>query len=256
MISIFIAIATSMLTLIKYRCSMINLFLETCPNLYENTIKYFILTSITELFDVFFSTWLFIIYHIMYYFTCYHIISFMSLGLYKKEYKNLKCFFINSVYLWITSIYVFLKILLPMTFLFFFQFEQQANYKYFKLYFEPKLDTYLNFTINIYIQSYLIFQIILILIFLINYTKTMFFIPKFRKTIYIGALIIATLITPPEIWSQIIVFLFLILSIEIYTIGNTFNINLNLIKKNKNRGKTEKIILLNRLNRGSIPLLP
>ncbi len=245
-ISIFIAIATSMLTLMRYRYYVINLFLETCPNLYGNTIKYFILTSVTELFDVFFNTWLFIMYHIMCYFTCYHIISFMSLGLYKEEYENLKYFFMSSVYLWITSIYIFLKILLPMTFLFFFQFEQQSNYKHFKLYFEPKLDTYLNFTINIYIQCYLIFQIILILVFLINYTRAVCFIPKFRRTIYIGVLIIATLITPPEIWSQIIIFLFLILTVEIYAIGNIFSINLNLIK---NKGETKKIIPLGRLER-------
>lgn len=234
-IFIFITLVTSMLTLIKYRYYLINLILETCPELQRNTTKYFILTSITELFDVFFNTWLLIIGHILFYFTCYHIISFMSWGLYKKEYNDFKCFFVNSFYLCIASIFVFLQEVLPLTYIFFFEFKQKSDCKHFKLYFEPKLDTYLNFTINIYIQCCFIFQLMLIMIFLINYTKTTNYITKFRKTIYISTLITATVITPPDIWSQLTLFLLLIMFFEIYLVKITFNNNLKLIKEYKQK---------------------
>ena len=233
LIFIFVAITTSMLTLIKYKYYLINLILETCPPLHETTTKYFILTSITELFDVFFNTSLFITYHITYYFTCYHVICFMSLGLYKKEYISLRHLFINSLYLWVACVYLFLQTILPLASIFFLEFKQKSNCDHLKLYLEPKLDTYLNFTISIYMQCCLIFQLILIFIFLTNYTKTINFIIKFKKTVYIGILITATIITPPDIWCQITVFLFLTLSIEIYLMKKEFNKNLFLIKKLK-----------------------
>lgn len=229
--SIFIAITTSMLTLIKYRYYMIHFLLEASPELNEGPTKYFILTSITELFDVFFNAWLFVTSHILYYFTHYHIISFMSLGLYKREYNNLKRFFMSSFYIWIASVYLFLKVWLPLTYLFFFEFGQKSDCKHFNLYLEPKLDTYLNFTVNIYIHCYLIFQLILVLVFLINYTKTIYFITRFKKTLYISTLMIATIVTPPEVWSQITVFFFLTLSIEVCSIRNLFNNNLRVMKR-------------------------
>ena len=157
----------------------------------------------------------------------------MSLGLYKKEYISLRHLFINSLYLWVACVYLFLQTILPLASIFFLEFKQKSNCDHLKLYLEPKLDTYLNFTISIYMQCCLIFQLILIFIFLTNYTKTINFIIKFKKTVYIGILITATIITPPDIWCQITVFLFLTLSIEIYLMKKEFNKNLFLIKKLK-----------------------
>jgi sec-independent protein translocase protein TatC len=225
-VCVLIASFASILTSIKYRYYIIYLLLDTYPKLKESSTKYFILTSVTELFDVFLNTWLFITSYVLYYFMYYHIVSFMSLGLYRKEYENLKKLFVFSLFLWLVSTNLFLRILLPLTYEFFFEFRKESDCKNFKLYLEPKLDTYIDFTLNIYLQSYVTFQLFSVFVFLFEYAKTKEFVAKFKKIIYIKTLIIATIITPPDIWSQITLYAFLIISIETYLLIDIFGNNL------------------------------
>ena len=186
------------------------------PKALTDSLNYFILTSITELFNVFFSMSFFLVKHVLYYFIYYHVVSFLALGLYEREYTYLKYFFIASLFLWILSTSIFWSILLPITYDFFFNFQHKST-ETLNVFFEPKMDEYLNFLLSIYSQSYTCFQFLLIVIIFLEYTNTSLIVMKsLKKLIYIFILLIATIITPPEILNQLVIFLFLVLSIEAY----------------------------------------
>lgn len=210
---ILIVFFSFMLTMIVYKYYIIHFFLWINPKIIISSLNYLILTSITEFFDVFFELCFSFTKYIIYYYTYYHIISFLALGLYKKEYRYLKEFFTISVSLCVISTSMFLKIFLPITYDFFFSFQ----YYVFNVYFEPKMNEYFNFVLNLYSQSYACFQFLLLLVFFFKYTEIdNSFIKKFKKFIYIILLMAATIMTPPDIFSQIGVFIFLLLSMEFY----------------------------------------
>jgi len=186
------------------------------PNALTNSLNYFIITSITELFNVFFNISLFIIKYILYYFVYYHIVSFLALGLYEKEYKYLKKLFMMSLFLWTLSTSLFLSFFLPLTYDFFFDFQQRST-ETLNLFFEPKIEEYFSFILSIYSQSYMGFQLLLIFAIFFEYAKTdLTIIKNLKKFIYIFILLVATLITPPDILSQILFFTFFVVSLEIH----------------------------------------
>lgn len=215
-ICILIVFFTFIPILFIYKFYIIHFLLWINPNALTNSLNYFILTSITELFNVFFSISLFIIKYILCYFIYYHLVSFLALGLYEKEYKYLKDFFRMSVFLWVLSTSMFLSVFLPFTYDFFFDFQQKST-ETLNLFFEPKIEDYFNFILSLYSQSYLGFQLLLIFAAYFEHTKTnITLIKNLKKFIYIFILLIATIITPPDIISQILFFLFLVVSIEIH----------------------------------------
>lgn len=222
-ICILIVFFSFMLTMIVYKYYIIHFFLWINPKIIISSLNYLILTSVTEFFDVFFELCFSFTKYIIYYYIYYHIVSFLALGLYKREYKYLKGFFMISLFLCIFSTSMFLKFFLPITYDFFFNFQCYV----FNVYFEPKMDEYFNFVLSLYYQSYACFQFLLLWIFSFKYTKTEnSFIKKFKKFIYIILLIAATILTPPDVFSQIGVFLFLTLSIELYVFSRLLYKNL------------------------------
>lgn len=215
-ICILIVFFTFIPTLFVYKFYIIHFFLWINPKALTNSLNYFILTSITELFNVFYFISLFIIKYILYYFVYYHTVSFLALGLYEKEYKYLKDFFSMSVFLWALSTSLFLSLFLPLTYDFFFNFQQKST-ETLNLFFEPKIEEYFCFILNLYSQSYIGFQLLLIFAVFFEHTKTnLTLIKNLKKFIYVFILLIATIITPPDILSQILFFIFFVVSIEIH----------------------------------------
>lgn len=212
--------------IIAYKFYIIHLVLWM--NSTANSLNYFILTSITELFSVFFNMSSFLVKYMLYYYIYYHVVSFLALGLYHKEYKYLKKIFITSLFLWILSTSIFWNMLLPMTYDFFFNFQHRST-ETLNVFFEPKMDEYLNFILNVYSQSYTCFQLLLVIIIFLEYTNTnLSAIKNLKKFIYILILLVATLITPPDILNQMIIFLFLVLSMETYLFSKILKKNLYL----------------------------
>lgn len=191
-----------------------------------DSLNYFILTSITELFNVFFNMSFFLVKYVLYYYAFYHIVSFLALGLYHKEYKYLKRVFIISLFLWALSTSIFWNILLPMTYDFFSSFQQKST-ETLNVFFEPKLDEYLNFLFDVYSQSYTCFQLLLLIPIFLEYTITnLTALKDLRKVLYIIILSIATIVTPPEVLNQMVTFLFLVVSMEIYFLSSILKKNL------------------------------
>lgn len=215
-ICILVVFSTFISAVVFYKFYIIHLVVWMNPKTLTYSLNYFILTSITELFSVFFNMGFFIVKYILYYFLYYHVVSFLALGLYDREYLYLKSFFITSLFLWVLSTSVFWSMLLPITYDFFLSFQHKST-ETLNIFFEPKMDEYISFLLSLYSQSYICFQLVLIIIISLEYTNTsLIMIKSLKKFVYIVILLIATVITPPEILSQMIIFMFLVLSIEIY----------------------------------------
>ena len=217
---------TFILVFFAYKFYMVHLVLWM--NSTANSLNYFILTSITELFSVFFNMSFFLVKYVLYYYCYYHVVSFLASGLYPKEYRYLKKIFITSLFLWVLSTSLFWNMLLPMTYEFFFSFQHKSK-ETLNIFFEPKIGEYLSFVLNVYSQSYTCFQFLLVIVIFLEYLNTNLSAMKsLKKFIYVLILLIATLITPPDILNQMVVFVFLALSMETYLFSRILRKNLHL----------------------------
>ena len=192
----------------------------------SNVIFYFIFTDVKEVFSVYIKLIFFISNQVLIFYSIFHCLSFISLGLYKFEYRFLNLMFYSGIFFWFFSFIVLNQILLPISWNFFLSFQSLTSYN---LYFEAKLNEYLNFYIFFYYICTFYCQIFSILVFFFDYINTnKRIIKKFRKFFYYSFVCISTLVTPPDIISQI---LFSFAIIIIYEILIFFNILKWLLKK-------------------------
>lgn len=208
--------------LVSYIYKETLLFLIIKPSLiYSTNDMYFIFTDVTEVVSVYFKIILFVGNHVIIFFTVYHLILFFYLGLYSIEYTRLN-FVIKVILLFfLISIVFFHKVILPTSWHFFLSFQSFSLLKSINLYFESKLNEYLTFYIASYYICVCYCQIFVLLIFFFEYIKTSTTkIKQSRKVIYYSFVIISTLITPPDIISQlalslniIIIYEFILLSL-------------------------------------------
>jgi len=177
---------------------------------------YFIFTDVTEIFTVYAQLIFFISNQILFIKLNYHVLMFLSLGLYKFEYTNLKFAFKILLSSWIVSIFLLNKILMPLSWNFFLSFQDQTNLKTVALFFEAKLNEYFNFYISLYyicLLNFLFF--IFVALFINNISDDLSKIQSFRKIFYFIFVMFSTLTTPPDILSQLLLSFILILNYEI-----------------------------------------
>lgn len=205
-----------------YKFFLLILIIVSNSKLSNDILNYFIFTSITELFSIYLTVCLFLTIQIFYYTIFYHIICFLAAGLYKIEYNNLKFAFAFIFLLGIIAIFFFYKTLIPIISTFFLNF-QNYSFKTIGFHFEAKIYDYLTFYKNLYFNCFFSFQSCIILIFLSNYASNHLKTLKiFRKFFYLIFLLISTILTPPEIFSQIFLLFFFSLGFEILILFNIF----------------------------------
>jgi len=144
----------------------------------------------------------------------YHLMTFIVPGLYYNEYSNLKHY--TSITILVFGFYLIMcyKILIPWSWDFFL--EYPANQKI-NFYFEAKFNEYIKLLIIIYKIVIMLTFINLSLIFFLTIKKNIdSFLKKRRKYIYIFIIIVSSLITPPDILSQIFTSIFCIIIFEQY----------------------------------------
>jgi sec-independent protein translocase protein TatC len=147
--------------------------------------------------------------------------------MFKIEFYYLKTFLKFSILVWSCSIILTNSILVPMTWKFFLSFQDVISYKFVKLHFEAKLNEYLTFYILIYHLCIFYCQIFTILFFFFNYVDNKIkAIKKFRKLFYYFFIIFSTLISPPDIFSQIFISGLVILIYELLVFTFLFKIKL------------------------------
>ena len=208
--------------IICYTYKEILLFLCLKPNIniFQDASLYFIFTNLTEVFATYLQLTYFISNQILYVLLIYHLLIFLAPGLYTFEYKNLKLIFILAVFFWGFSIIILNKLLLPLSWRFFLSFQETITNQIFSLYFEAKINEYLNFYVTLYYVCNFNCQIfILLYIFFDLLNGDLNFIKKYRKIFFFLCLLSATFITPPDIVSQLSFSLCLIIIYEVIIVS-------------------------------------
>lgn len=181
----------------------------------NSNLLYFIFTNVTEIFSVYLTIISFISFQIACWYLIYHIFVFLSPALFIYEYKYLDFFYRLFTFFFFFSFILSHYVIIPLTWQFFLSFKPISFAQ--SVYFEAKLSEYLNFYINVYYFCFVYCQIFSVLFFFISdiYSKKSFIkIKKFRKLYYYMFVIFSTLVSPPEILTQALISLSLLVTYE------------------------------------------
>jgi sec-independent protein translocase protein TatC len=148
----------------------------------------------------------------------FHILNFLVYFiqiLYPKEFFFIMKLFLKFIFIYILTGIFNYYFLIPNILNFFLKFEQKNLYLI--THFEAKFDEYFFLVLGFNLKLNLIFQIPILLdylIFIKFISKNFVFYNK--KMIFITIIILNTLLNPPEIYVQIIIFFYAIVFIELY----------------------------------------
>jgi Sec-independent protein secretion pathway component TatC len=182
-----------------------------------NTTPYFIFTNVGEVFYVYLYLVLFITNQVTILMLFYHGLMFLTLGLYKSEYMQLRTVFKIVVLTWICSIILLKEFVVPFSWSFFLSF-QKANetLQPVSFFFEARISEYMAYFKGLYYVCLINCQIFAMLTFLLNkMSNTIGTIKTFRKLFYFVFIIFSTLTTPPDAISQIFMSCSLIIIYEL-----------------------------------------
>lgn len=145
----------------------------------------------------------------------YHLLIFLALGLYRFEFNKLKFTFKIFVITWLSSVILLYKFLIPFSWSFFLNFQKnKIGLQPVSFFFEAKIMEYLNYFTNLYYICLLSCQFLIIIALVLNSISNKKN-KMFRKLFYLIFVVFSTLITPPDVLSQIIVTINLIVIYEI-----------------------------------------
>jgi len=205
------------------------LFICIKPGIFNksSTVLYFIFTDIKEIFSVYLTLIFFLGNQVLAFYSIFHVLSFVSLGLYRSEYQYLKLVFYTSFFFWFFFLIIFNKVLFPLSLNFFLSFQSLTSFSSFHFHFEAKLSEYLKFFITFYYICAYYCQIFVFLVFFLDYANTnLKLIRRFRKLFYYLFIFFSTLVTPPDVSSQILFSLCLIFIYEVLVFCNIISIKM------------------------------
>lgn len=203
-------------TVFYYKETLLLILINSCLNFdgfNEEIVSYFIFTDVTEIFSLYFNLIIFMMQMIVWFFI-YHLFTFFNPALFKVESVNVKLLIFSSFASWLISLLVVYYILVPFSWNFFLNFQTSINKNFINLHFEAKLTEYLTFYFRVHYTSVLYFQIFTILIIFLNYFNEKTYIKRYRKIYYYLFILFCTLISPPDLISQIILSVLMIIIYE------------------------------------------
>lgn len=177
----------------------------------------FIFTNITEAFNAFLyvSFFITIVLSLPYFF--YHFWQFLKPGLYFSEYILLRFFFFGSFLFLIFSVLLTYFLIIPSAWAFFLSFETKALNLGLGIHLEPRISEYIHLLILIFIYMSIFFQLPWFLFLLIKYRFIDYkLLVNFRKIFITLVFFIGALLTPPDVFSQLLVALPFLLFYEIF----------------------------------------
>jgi|694.fasta_scaffold01740_20 sec-independent protein translocase protein TatC len=207
-----------------YNYKEIMLYIIIKPSFNNNLLcnfskVYFITTNVTEIFTTYINIANIFSNKICLLFFLIHCIIFIKKGLYQNEINIIKKICIIYTVLSFFSIMLLYYIIIPFSWNFFFNFQEIIFTNQLNVYFESKLSEYLTFYRNLQEISNLLCQIFTCIFIYINNIKNYLkIIKKYKKFTYFFLFLITTLVTPPDVFSQIILGSILITSYEIFII--------------------------------------
>lgn len=213
-----IVLSWTSVMVISYFYKEVVLFLLVKPNLsmFQQNSQYFIFTNLTDIFSTYLKLISFVGNQFFFVFLIYHLFVFIVPGLYLFEYKKYATLLKASLTLWFFSILILNNFLLPLSWKFFLSFQTSVNHSVLTFHLEAKIIEYLDLYINLYYACCLNFQLFVLLIIFLNYIKeSLDLVKALRKFFYFGFFLIATFLTPPDVFSQLVVGMSTILVFEV-----------------------------------------
>lgn len=175
---------------------------------YYPTSFYFIFTNLIEIFNIYIKLIIFLTNQIFVLYFFYHLFYFISPALFKVEYKYFYLVVTRILLVWFFSIIFFNYVFIPLTWNFFLSFQNLISVN---LYFEAKLNEFILFYISLYYLCISYGLVFMVLFFILNYINlNVGFIRKFRKLYYYLFILFSTIISPPDIFSQFFISLFIV----------------------------------------------
>lgn len=176
----------------------------------------FIFTDVTEVFFVYISLGCFFSNQALMLYLFYYLLLFFLPGLTKSEASFFIFVFLTSSLSAFFSILFFNKVLFPISLNFFLSFQSLETLKSFSLEFEAKLIEYCSFYLKFYGTCVLYFQFFLVPVFLFRYVKNeLRLYSRYRKPSYYFCVIFSTMVTPPDVVSQVILSFSIIVCCEV-----------------------------------------
>ena len=206
------------------------LFLLIKPNiiLFEDKYFYFIATNLTDMFSAYLHLSYFIAFQVTVVFGAFQLKDFIVPALREKELQQLQTFYRLSVSFFLVSIFSLNNKILPYCWKFFLSFQNSPTFSI-NIFLEMRITEYLSLYIAIYYIIIFIGQVFVFMFLIIDTLKEkLIFVKGTRKLFYLSFFALATLITPPDVVSQILVgFSFIIFYewIIIIIILRSFKIN-------------------------------
>lgn len=199
------------------------IYIKQFINIKEITAYYFITTNATEMFYSYLDTILQTNIVFFTFFALFHLSIFIRPGLYFSEKELLTIFKKLSISISLLSCYVLYKKLFPQFWgIFCFNLTNLTELKY-TIFFEPKLSEYISLLVNTLNLNLVISQIFtFFILYLRSLNKPVNLIKKKRKNLIYTIFVITAVITPPDIFCQIYLWIPGGFLIEISIIYNLF----------------------------------
>lgn len=189
-------------------------FLKTNP--------YFVFSNVTDLLNSYIQLTFFVSNQICIIVFFYHLFIFLVPGLYFFEFKNFMFIIQISFFCWIFSVLLLNYVILPFSWSFFLSFNPENNVISFV--FEANFKKYLSYYFKLYYLCVLNFQISFCILLIINkISSSLIQIKTFRKWFYFLFVLFSTVITPPDIFSQLILSLSFISTYECFIFLKIFS---------------------------------
>ena len=165
-----------------------------------------IFTGITEAFMTHMKLSLFMAFGLSFPYFIFQFYAFIAPGLYKKEKKLLVPFLIGSLTLFFIGLLVAYYLVAPIACQFFLTFENNLKFEesIFPVLLEARVSEYLSTIIQLTISFGLVFQLPIILLALVKLGwLTLNSLIQYRRQAIVVNFILAAIITPPDVFSQI-----------------------------------------------------
>ena len=199
-----------------YKETLLFFLIKFNPVVYKTYSFYFITTNLLDLFNVYLKISFFLSYQVTLFVSLYHILLFFYTALFKYELNILKYSFLLSIICYCITLIIFNLYILPNIWAFFLSYQTNQLEKGLNIFFEAQITEYVRFYIESCWSFIIINQVFVLIFVCLNFVKDkIIFIKKTRKLIYASFLVFSTIITPPDIISQVIVSLLLMLFYEV-----------------------------------------
>jgi sec-independent protein translocase protein TatC len=217
---ILIVFSFTLLNIIFYTYKEFFFYLLLNPTRLSTKCVYFISTDVTEIFYTYIYLIVSLNFYVLLYYVIYHFFYFFGPALFKSEFKIVKFVCGLSLFFFIVSVLISYFFGISNTWLFFLNFQNSSLFFKKKIYFEVSIKEYVKFCMDTFYYFFACFQALVLFISFYMFNRiTIAFVKKFRKLHYFLCFIFSLLISPPDLFMQVVLCIFILM---VYELCNLF----------------------------------